>query len=627
VRVRQASAAVAVVAAGALVLSACSTPEVESSIDEGTSVTVGWNQAFYEYNNSTNTGNATANAIITYLMNDAFNYYDKDLNLVPNESFGTYEKTSDDPLTIEYTINDGVEWSDGVPVTAADLLLSWAGQSGVFNNVEPVYDEETGEITNQDELDAGVFFNASDPALALITETPTISDDGKTLTVVYSKPFADWEVALWSGSETGVPAHVVAQNALDIEDAQEATDALVTAIQEKDLTALGPISKFWSTGFQMVNLPDDPALYASYGPYLLTDLVENQYVTLEANPNYTGDLKPSVERITVRYNEDPMAQVQALQNGELDLISPQSTADVLEALEGIDGVEVTTGVEGTYEHVDLVFDNGGPFDPATYGGDAAKAQAVREAFLKTVPRQEIVSTIIEPLNPDAEVRNSFTIVPGAPGYDDMVAENGSAAYDAVDIAGAQALLQQAGVTTPVDVRMLFGSTNARRQSEYALMQASAQEAGFNLIDASAEQWGPLLDDSTKYDASLFGWQSTSTAVTESEANYRTGGGNNFGGYSNEEVDALYDQLSTETDPDAQLQLQVDIEKQLWADAFGTVIFQFPLVTAYRDTVSGIDPITISPTIFWNYWEWETTGDTAASPTATVVPEETEGAEG
>ena len=32
---------------------------------------------------------------------------------------------------------------------------------------------------------------------------------------------------------------------------------------------------------------------------------------------------------------------------------------------------------GTYEHVDLVFTNGGPFDPATYGGDAAKALKVR----------------------------------------------------------------------------------------------------------------------------------------------------------------------------------------------------------------------------------------------------------
>ncbi len=614
----------AVVATGALALSSCSTPETSSGIDEGTSVTVGWNQAFYEYNNSTNTGNATANAIITYLMNPAFNYYDQDLNLVRDESFGTYEKVSDDPLTVEYTIADGVAWSDGVPVTAADLLLSWAGQSGVFNNVEPVYDDDTGEITNQDELDAGVYFNAQDPGLALVTEAPEISEDGATLTVVYSKPFADWETALWSGSETGVPAHVTAMNALGIDDPQEATDSLVEAIQTGDVERLRPIASFWNTGFQFVNLPDDPALYVSYGAYLLTDLVENQYLTLEANPDYTGDRPAGVERVTVRYNEDPMAQVQALQNGELDLISPQATADVLAALEGLDGIEVLATVEGTYEHVDVVFDNGGPFDPATYGGDAETALMVREAFLKSIPREDIVDTIIKPLNPDAEVRNSFTVVPGAPNYDAMVADNGSDAYAEVDVAGAQALLSDAGVTTPVDVRMLFAQTNERRQSEFALLQASAAEAGFNVIDASAVQWGPLLDDTTQYDASLFGWQSTSTAVTESDANYRTGGGNNFGGYSNPEVDALFDELQVETDPDRQYEILLEVEQNLWADAFGTVLFQFPGVAAWNENVSGASTIALSPTIFWNYWEWDTTGETAASPVATEAPaEETE----
>ena len=48
------------------------------------------------------------------------------------------------------------------------------------------------------------------------------------------------------------------------------------------------------------------------------------------------------------------------------------------------------GVQASHEHVDLTVNNGGPFDPATYGGDEAKALAVRQAFLKTIPRQEIV---------------------------------------------------------------------------------------------------------------------------------------------------------------------------------------------------------------------------------------------
>ena len=116
--------------------------------------------------------------------------------------------------------------------------------------------------------------------------------------------------------------------------------------------------------------------------------------------------------ITIRFNEDPMAAVQALQNGEVQLISPQGTADVLKAAQALNNVDVKTGDEATFEHVDLTFNNGGPFDPKTYGGDKAKAQKVRQAFLLTLPRQTIVDNIIKPINPNAAIRNSFTVVPG-----------------------------------------------------------------------------------------------------------------------------------------------------------------------------------------------------------------------
>ena len=244
-----------------------------------------------------------------------------------------------------------------------------------------------------------------------------------------------------------------------------------------------------------------------------------------------------------------MGQVQALQNGEVDLISPQSTADVLKALEAIDGLTVETNVEGTYEHVDLQQGNGGPFDPATYGGDVEKAHKIRQAFLKTIPREKIVTDLIQPLNPDADVRNSFTQVPGSPMYDGIVEANGQQdAYGEVDIEGAKALLAEAGVPS-VQVRMLFDPNNTRRVNQYELIKGSAAEAGFDVVPYTVQtDWGTDLSNAKSfYDAALFGWQSTSTAVTESDANYRTDATNNYYGYSNPEVDALYDALQTETD--------------------------------------------------------------------------------
>ena len=403
-----------------------------------------------------------------------------------------------------------------------------------------------------------------------------------------------------------LPAHVVGQRALDETDAEAATQAVQDAILNDDVDTLSKVAKVWSTDFNYTELPDDANLYLSNGAYVMTDFVKDQYMTLKANEAYKGDNAATIGTVTVRWNGDPMGQVQALQNGEVDLISPQSTADVLEALQAIDGLKVETSDEGTYEHIDLQFGNGGPFDPATYGGDADKALKVRQAFLKTIPRQDIVDSLIKPLNENAQVRSSFTVVPGSPNYDAVAEASGQdAQYGEVDIEGAKALLAEAGVPS-VNVRLLFDPENTRRQNEFQLIAASAAEAGITVTPYQVQtDWGTDLSNATAYyDAALFGWQSQSTAVTESDANYRTDATNNFYGYSNPEVDSLFDELQVATDSDKQGEILGQIEKHLVDDAFGVTLFQFPGVTAWNpEKIDGISKISINPTIFAGFWNW------------------------
>lgn len=617
-KIRRFTAAAAMLAAGSLVLAACgdggsdpADPDAgetddsgiddDSGISQDQALTVGWNQPFYEYNDDSQTGNATANSVVLYMIKSGFNYYDADLELQQDDSFGTYEKISDDPLQVKYTFADTAQWSDGTPVDAADLVMYWGAKNNRFNTVEAEYDEDY-EVTNEEELDAGVYFNATSSSVSLIEEFPEISDDGKSVTFTYTKPFGDWEVNMG----VGVPAHVVAMHALNISDPQEAKDALVNAFKDEDTDALSAISKFWNEGFQFgETLPDDESLYLSSGPYLLTELREDQYVTLEKNPDYEGDHQVSIDKITIQYSESPEAHVQALENGDIDLIAPQATADILTSLEQLgDDYTVLTGEEGTYEHVDVVFDNGGPFDPKTYDGDEEAALKVRQAFLKLIPRQEIVDKLVLPLNPDGHIRNSYTMIPDAPMYGPITEANGMSDYDEVDLEGAKALLEEVGVETPIDVRLMFAQGNERRENQYSLISESVgQEDLFNLINSSSPDWGTLLEDSSQYDASLFGWQSTSTAVTESDANYRTGGQNNFGGYTNDEVDGWFDELQVATEEDEQQELLTNIETQLVDDAFGLTLWQFPSVTAYNNSLQGVDAISINPTIFHGFWNW------------------------
>lgn len=590
---------VVVAAMASVALSACTAES--TGIVENTSITVAWNQPFYSFNQNTTNGNATANANVLYLTQQSFNYYNDKQELIRNEEFGTYELLSEDPLTVKYTINEGVTWSDGVPVDAADLLLHWAALSGNVNDpdAEPEYDAETGQVIPGD----FVYFDsvAIGGGIEQVTQTPVIGDDGRSITLVYDQILVDWELLYTSA---GVPAHVVAAHALGIEDPSEAKAAVIDAIENKDAAALKPLADFWNTGFDYETMPEDADIVTGNGAYIVTDFT-NEYITLTARgAGYTAGPQPKIETVTVRFIPDALASVQALQNGEVKITLPQATTDVLEAAKAIDGVTINNESEAVYEHIDLVFDKeGGAFNPATYGGDEDIARTVRAAFMTAIDVNEVIDKLIKPLNPDAEWDQSQVFLPGAPGYEESIANNGSAAYGQGDAAAAKAMLESVGLTDPIDVCFLFSSTNTRRVNEYQLYAEQVAPAGFNLVDCSSESWGSLLGSGT-YDASLFGWQSTSTAVTASDPTFRTGAGNNLTGYGNPAVDALYDELKTEFDKDRQIAILQEIDKILWDDAYGMTVFQFPGVLMYSDDVQNVSSSPLSPQFFWNYWEWE-----------------------
>jgi peptide/nickel transport system substrate-binding protein len=102
---------------------------------------------------------------------------------------------------------------------------------------------------------------------------------------------------------------------------------------------------------------------------------------------------------------------------------------------------------------------------------------------------------------------------------------------------------------------------------------------------------------------------TSLGVSGSISTFQTGNGNNLNGYSNAKVDAAYESIQTEMDPAKQIALKLDAEKELWADAYGVTIFQFPGITAWNtNKVDGVVPAPLSPMFFWNFWEWTAKGN-------------------
>jgi peptide/nickel transport system substrate-binding protein len=598
----------ALVAATPVVLSACTPTD---TVVEGSEVTVAVSTPYTSANASTSFGRSSpTNADVAYLTSTGFGYYDDAYEFVEDPSFGSAVIVDESPFTVRYSVSESARWSDGIPVDAADLLLAWAGNSGSLNTLDfddsDFVDPATGQYTD-DFPDDVVFFDGSiGNGLELATATPRIVED-HSLEVVYDDYFPGWRLAL----APGVAAHVVAERALDLDDggpaptddeqldaAMAAKAALVAAVVGVDTPELADLSRFWNTAYNLTETPDDPALLLSSGPYTVTRITENESVTLTANPEYAGDREPAFETIELRVSPDPLETVALLERHQVDIATPQPTEDVVSALVGVDDVTVTAGSEGTFEHLDLQFadSRSGLFDD----------RRVRQAFLLVVPRQQILDDLIAPVQQDAGLLDSFVLRPGAEGYSDAIAGNGSREYSVTDVDEAVRLLEEAGVAKP-KVCILYDPSNPRRVAEFTLIRESAARAGFRVTDCSNSDWEGLLGVVGTYDAALFAWDTTrlgpvaASAVFASDSKLA-----NFNGYSNPEVDRLIGEVDASDDPSEVTRLLTAIDGEVWADAYGLPLFAYPTVTAVSADVTGVTRSPLARGVFWNAWEWTPT---------------------
>ena len=96
------------------------------------------------------------------------------------------EATATSPLTIQYVINPKAVWSDGVPVTADDFIYAWKSQRGDGVDVDGQPDQVASTLGYRD------------------VASVTGSHGGRTVTVVFARPYADWRIMF----NHMVPAHI-----------------------------------------------------------------------------------------------------------------------------------------------------------------------------------------------------------------------------------------------------------------------------------------------------------------------------------------------------------------------------------------------------------------------------------
>ncbi|WP_309710120.1 ABC transporter substrate-binding protein [Pseudolysinimonas sp.] len=591
---RMAGAAVVAV----LLLSGCTT----STVVEGSEVGVAVSEPFTSLNPATSFGRSSAtNADVASLTGGAFGYFDDAYRFVEDHSFGTAEIVAEDPLTVRYQVAADARWSDGTPVDAADLLLAWAADSGVLNTPDfddtDFIDPETGRYTDEFPEDVVFFDGRIGGGLEHATQTPQLGDDGRTLFVHFDEYVATWQTAL----APGIPTHVlqVLATGRDYEDADSAKDDLVAAIVDRDASTLGALARTWNDAYNIDETagdrtPDDATLLLSAGPYVIT-AIDVEGVTLDANPEYRGDRRPTIETIRVRFSPEPFETVRLLTEGEIDIATAPPTEENASAFLAVEGVSVVAGTDSRVEHLDLQFADSrtGVFtDPL-----------VREAFLRVVPRQQILDALVTPVQPDAVLLDSFVLRPGADGYAEAISDNGSAEYVATAVDEAIDLLAEAGVTAPT-VCLLFDPASEDRQEEFALIRESAARAGFTVTDCSSSDWKGLLGVAGAYDAALFAWDTTRLGPGAAGAIFRSDSAlANFTRYSNPDVDTLVDLLTRATDPGEQARLSAEIDTHLFEDAYGLPLYAYPTLTAISADIQNVTRSPLARGVFWNAWEW------------------------
>lgn len=556
----------------------------QTTAAEGGSATVAETTAFSSFNANSSTGSSSTNARIDYATHTGFYRLDSSLHVVRNEDFGTFEKTSDDPLTVKYTLKDGVQWSDGAPVNANDLFLAWAALSGY-------YDDDT--LDARQKVASGTsYFKAADSSSPLAqTGLPETGDDGRSLTLTYTKPTADWETAF--GALIDVPAHIVAAKA-GLKDDDALTALFQNVPRGNPLKPVRPnpelrkVADFWNTGFDTKSMPD-PSLALSNGPYVVKSIAADRSLVLTRNADYDWGPPAHLDTITVRYMPAG-AQLTALQTGEADVVTPPATGETFTALAAMKaaGVQVQ---QGQTLGVDQVAVN--------FKGSLAKAD-FRQAFLKTVPREDILDKLVRGMDPQAKALDSQMFLPAQSAYAEATRTNGSSAFQDADLDGARKLL---GTATPT-VRILYDKDDSNRRAAYELIAASAAEAGFKVVDGGKARsaWlAPLL--AGQYDVAIFGLTRPEAGVQQILQVFRTAGAANTNHFSSPVADQLLAELATTTDKAKQDALKVQLDKLVWDSFYGLPLFQNVGVSATSRAVTGTSYSPAAVGVWWNVWDW------------------------
>ena len=298
------------------------------------------------------------------------------------------------------------------------------------------------------------------------------------------------------------------------------------------------------------------------GPFTLESSDASSTVLASYEDHWGG--APSVGGVEFRYITEPAAALTALQNGEVqwtDNVPPQQ----IESLEGDDAVELQSTPSVDYWYLSMNYARA-PFDNPL----------VRRAIATAVDREEVA----EAARFGAAQANQTAIPEGNFWYYDY-------APFTPDQEAARQLLQQAGVTTPITMRVMV--TDELPESVTAAQVISGQLEPIGItVEVEVLDLATWLDRQGQgdFDAFLLSWLANLDPAAFYEAQHLTGGSNNYQGYSNPEVDRLLTEAATEVENEARKTLYDQAATIIVDDVSYLYLYNPDVVQAWAPGLSG-----------------------------------------
>ena len=408
----------------------------------------------------------------------------------------SYE-VSDDGLTWTFHMRDGLKWSDGSDLTAADFEYSFKRLASpdtaapYAETVVGMIDGYQGAIGNPDE-DGNTTTDPDWDALNVHA-----SEDGKTLTVQLSYPCSYFD--------------------------KLASFVATSPVQQATVEANGDA---WCT---------EPDTYVCNGPYMITEWTPSERIVLSKNPYYVGGWDSSKivsDTITLLLLEDSSASYAAYNSGEAQLVKDVPTDEIPSLTRAEDGGDFYLDeIMGTY-YISLN-DQEEPFTDVR----------VRKALSLAIDRDYVANTIMQGIYTPA----TALVGPG------IVDENG---YFMDNANGGEPYISDDYAANLEEAKSLLAEAGYPDGEGFPTITYSANDSGYHIPVAEYLQqaWGELgitmnidkvewssfipMRRAGDYDISRNGWSMDYNDPSNMLELFTTNNGNNDGKYANPEFDQV-----------------------------------------------------------------------------------------